>query len=82
MNAEELAEQIDEIKRLTPMPGDFIVIRLKHSVDKQTTQGLVRMLRDIFPVEQRILVVDRNMNIETHYGTCLHCGHQINPNGV
>jgi len=82
MDAEELAEALDEIKKLTPMPGDFIVIRLKASIGKSGQDALVQMLRGIFPKEQRILIVDHNLNLETHFGKCLHCGSDINPNGI
>lgn len=82
MNAEELSEAIEEIKRLTPIPGDFIVIRLKHHLGPAGNEALVQTIRSIFPREQRILIVDQNMNLETHFGKCLNCGNEINPNGV
>jgi len=55
MSPEELADAINEVKRVAPIPGDFIVIRLAHHLGPAASRDIAATLRSVFPLEQRIL---------------------------
>lgn len=81
MTIEELAGTIEEIKKLTPLPGDFIVIRLKRHLNREASGALRQTLKEFFPKEQRVLiVVASDADISTQFGACSGCGAELVPN--
>lgn len=80
MTTEEFAKCVEDINKLTPMPGDFIIVRLKHvNFTAEKFDKVKAQLAVAFGPDQRILIVDDKVELSTYFGRCLKCGTDINP---
>lgn len=83
VSPEEFAESVEEIQKLTPMPGEFIVVRVKDANASQTKfLGIAQMLRQVFPGDTKVIIVDSKLELSTFFGKCLKCGTEISPAGL
>lgn len=83
MKPEEFAAEIESIKRITPMPGELIVVRVTDAnISPLKFTGVAAMFNNLFPAGQKVIIVDSKLDLSTIFGKCLKCGHTINPEGI